>query len=957
MNDQIKILLVEDNPGDARLIQVALAESNGTAQFDLNWADRLSKAAEVLATGKVDVILVDLTLPDSQGLSTVTQIIAKAPEIPIIILTGLDDEALAVNALQEGAQDYLVKGQLDTHSLIRTIRYGIERKQAERALRLSEARKAAILEGALDCIITIDHFGRILEFNPAAQAVFGYTRAEVLGKEMANLIIPPSFREQHRRGLERYLATGEAHILGKRIELTAMRADGSEFPIELAITQIEGGEEPIFTGFLRDITDRKKTAEAEREQRTLAEALRDTAEALNSTLDLEELLGRILENVGRVVPHDAANIMLIESGAAHIVRSQGYTELGFSNPPARLPLGVSQGAIFSRMVETGQALVIPDTHMGETWIPIENMGWIRSFVGTPIRSRDQVIGFINLDSASPNFFTPVHAKNLQAFANQAGSAFENAHLLDEIRQRLKELEAVNRISTAMRVAQTLDEILPRFLEETLASLNSSAGSIWLYDPDSDEVHLVRQIGWDIEPEPVKSGETVVGYVVSSGRPYLSRDFKNDLMIPDSIRPDIPEGIGGACVPIRAANQIIGVVFVNVEQPREFSPEDLHLLATLVEIAGNAIHRTRLFEQTEQRLQRIASLHKIDTAITSSFDLQFILDILLTQVTTHLGVDAADILLLNPYMDDLEFAASRGFKSPLVKRPPIRIGDGLAGRAAYEKRMVTVANSSGSKELFLEPDLASKEGFTSYYGMPLISKGQVLGVLEVFNRKPLKPVPDWLDFLITLAGQAAIAIDSVTLFNDLQHSNIELTLAYDATIEGWSHALDLRDKETEGHTQRVTQLTLELARSIGLKEEELVHIRRGALLHDIGKMGIPDYILLKPDKLTDEEWRIMRQHPTFAYEMLAPIAFLRPALDIPYYHHEKWDGNGYPLGLKGEQIPLAARIFTVVDVWDALCSDRPYRSKWPKEKVVDYIREQSGTHFDPHIVEAFFKLMK
>ncbi len=775
---------------------------------------------------------------------------------------------------------------------------------------------------------------------------------------MPDLIIPPSLREQDRLGLERYLATGEIHVLGKRIETIGMRADGSEFPVEIAITQIEGGEAPLFTGFLRDITNRKKAEEAEREQRALAEALRDTAEALNNTLDLEELLGRILENVGRVVPHDAANIMLIESGAAHIVRSQGYTELGFSNPPARLPLDGRQGAIHSRMFETGQAIVIPDTQQVEDpQILLQGMDWVRSFVGTPIRSREQVIGFINLDSTSPNFFTPAHAQNLQTFASQAGSAFENAHLLDEIRQRLKELEAVNRISTAMRVAQTLDEILPRFLEETLASLNSNSGSIWLYDPDSDEVHIVHQIGWSIEPEPVKSGETAAGYVVSSGQPYLSRDFKNDPMIPDSIRQNIPEGIGGACVPIRAANQIIGAVFVNTEQPREFGPADLHLLTTLVEIAGNAIHRTRLFEQTEQRLQRIASLHTIDVAISSSFDLQFILDILLTQVTHHLGVDAADVLLLNPYTDSLEFTASRGFKSPPVKRPPIRLGNGPAGRAAYEKRMVKVIHSPGDEELFLEPMLASKEEFTSYYGMPLISKGQVLGVLEVFDRRLLKPVPDWLDFLITLAGQAAIAIDSVTLFNDLQRSNVELTLAYDATIEGWSHALDLRDKETEGHTQRVTQLTLELARSIGLREEELVHIRRGALLHDMGKLGIPDHILLKPDKLTDEEWQIMRQHPTFAYEMLSPITFLRPALDIPHYHHEKWDGTGYPQGLKGEQIPLAARIFAVADVWDALRSDRPYRSKWSKEKVLDYIREQSGTHFDPQIVEAFLKLMK
>jgi len=161
-----------------------------------------------------------------------------------------------------------------------------------------------------------------------------------------------------------------------------------------------------------------------------------------------------------------------------------------------------------------------------------------------------------------------------------------------------------------------------------------------------------------------------------------------------------------------------------------------------------------------------------------------------------------------------------------------------------------------------------------------------------------------------------------------------------------------DKETEGHTQRVEKITLRIAKSMGIKNEELVQIRRGALLHDIGKMGIPDHILLKPGPLSDEEWVIMRKHPVYAYELLSPIAFLKPALDIPYCHHEKWDGSGYPRGLKGEQIPLAARIFAIVDVWDALRSDRPYRAAWPEMKTMEYIREQAGTHFDPAIVELF-----
>jgi len=193
--------------------------------------------------------------------------------------------------------------------------------------------------------------------------------------------------------------------------------------------------------------------------------------------------------------------------------------------------------------------------------------------------------------------------------------------------------------------------------------------------------------------------------------------------------------------------------------------------------------------------------------------------------------------------------------------------------------------------------------------------------------------------------------------NIENAHEQLLSAYDATIEGWSRAMDLRDKETEGHTLRVTDLSVKLARNMGINEGELLFIRRGALLHDIGKLGVPDAILHKTSSLNDDEWKIMRQHPQFAYDMLYPIEYLRPALDIPFCHHEKFDGTGYPRQLKGEQIPLSARIFAIVDVWDALTSDRPYRPAWEKQKAMDFINEQSGKHFDPKVVEAFNKMMK
>jgi HD-GYP domain-containing protein (c-di-GMP phosphodiesterase class II) len=272
-------------------------------------------------------------------------------------------------------------------------------------------------------------------------------------------------------------------------------------------------------------------------------------------------------------------------------------------------------------------------------------------------------------------------------------------------------------------------------------------------------------------------------------------------------------------------------------------------------------------------------------------------------------------------------------------------------------MIFVQNLDDEAGGFARSPKLSAEGFKSYCATPLIVKGQVKGVLEVFYRTALTPDPDWFDFLQSLTVQAAIAIDNASLFDELQHSNAELNLAYDTTIEGWSRALDLRDEGTEGHTERVTEMTEKLAVALGVDESELVHIRRGALLHDMGKMGIPDSILLKQDALTGPEWEIMRRHPVYAYEMLSHIIYLKRSLDIPYCHHEKWDGTGYPRGLKGEEIPLAARIFAIVDVWDATTSDRPYRTAWPKEKARTHILEQSGKYFDPHIVSVFLSLIE
>jgi PAS domain S-box-containing protein len=367
-------------------------------------------------------------------------------------------------------------------------------------------------------------------------------------------------------------------------------------------------------------------------------------------------------------------------------------------------------------------------------------------------------------------------------------------------------------------------------------------------------------------------------------------------------------------------------------------------------------RKRAEQELAAQLKRVQALREIDLAILATTDLPFTLHTVLEKTTDLLAADAADILLVDPETEDLEFAAGLGFRSSGIEQSRLRIGQGHAGRAAAERAPVIIEDLRQSGNIFLRRNLIKDEGFVSAVFVPLVAKGQPVGVLEVFHRSRLSADRAWLEYLETLAGQAAIAIESGRMFHGLLRSNVDLGMAYDTTIEGWSRALDLRDKETEGHTLRVTQMTVALAQMAAIPASEIVHVRRGALLHDIGKMGVPDHILLKPDKLTDAEWEIMRKHPVFAYELLAPIEYLQPALDIPHYHHEKWDGTGYPEGLAGEDIPLPARLFAVADVWDAITNDRPYRSAWSREDAIEHIRQQDGSQFDPLAVDLFLQYL-
>jgi PAS domain S-box-containing protein/putative nucleotidyltransferase with HDIG domain len=451
-------------------------------------------------------------------------------------------------------------------------------------------------------------------------------------------------------------------------------------------------------------------------------------------------------------------------------------------------------------------------------------------------------------------------------------------------------------------------------------------------------------------------DSQAGFTLASNEPVVVADLAAETRFGG---PGLLRDLGvvsGMSVVIHGTGDPYGVLGVHGTTPLRFDAADAAFLQSVANVVAEAVKRRESAAALETRVRRLDALHTIDNAITDGREMHATLRVIVDQIRQQLEVDAVAAFVYKDDLQTLGFAAGSGFRTDFIREDAPGLGEGRLGVVALERRLDHVPDIRSSLDSFARAHLVEAEGFVTYFGVPLVVKGALEGVLEIFHREPMQPDVGWHEFLTTLGTQTAIAINSSRLFADLQVSNSKLRLAYDATIEGWARALELKDNQTEGHSRRVTDLSVRLARRLGVPDQDLVDIRRGALLHDIGKMAIPDRILLKEGRLDAAEWEVMRSHPTQAYELLLPVEFLRDALDIPYAHHERWDGSGYPRGLAGEEIPLAARIFAVADVYDALTSERPYWPAWSKERALEYVRDQSGRHFDPSVAAEFGAMM-
>ncbi|MCC6300859.1 MAG: GAF domain-containing protein [Anaerolineales bacterium] len=785
-----------------------------------------------------------------------------------------------------------------------------ERKMAEEALRETEAKYRMLVEhiSAITYMALLDDAKTRLYVSPQINSLLGYTQTEyVADPDLWKRILHPDDRERALSELKEFYETGEPFNSDYRV----IARDGRVFWFhdEAIVHEDASTHKKYIQGVQVDITQRMQAD-------GLQSAIYQIGDAAYSSASMDDFYRAIQRSLQSVMTADNFFIALYDKETDLL--SFPYYVDEYDPVPATAPLGRGPTAYVIRhgapLLGRSDAMRTLEEEGQLSPAGTKSIDWL----GVPLKINNETIGVMAVQTYTEGLrYSQRDLDILNFVSTQVALSIERKRSAESLRAAetryrtlIEQLPIVVYVSPAENVDATV------YISPQIEILLGYTQTEWLKDP----------VYWKktVHPEDRERLLAAVERMRNFGEP-LDEEYR--MIARDG-----------------------SVVWLRDQATLLHDSDGRPLLWQGIMV--NITDRKQAEGRIKNQIERLKALRTIDMFIASGADLRLTLQTILQQAVSQLAVDAADILLLNPSMHVLEFYEGVGLRTRAIEQTTLRVGEGFAGHAVVQREIVSVEDLRTYKRhpLFI------LEGIVEYRGVPLIAKGEVEGVLEIFNRSTLVTGTEWTDFLESLAGQAALAIDNASLFESLQRTNIELSMAYETTLEGWSAALDLRDKETEGHTQRVTDLTLQLASAMGVSEKERIHIRRGALLHDIGKMGIPDRILLKPDVLTGEEWEIMRQHPVYAYNLLSKIEHLRPALDIPYCHHERWDGSGYPRGLKGEAIPLSARIFAVADVWDALGSDRPYRPAWSQEQALGYIKSLSGVHFDPKAVEAFLKMI-
>jgi len=684
--------------------------------------------------------------------------------------------------------------------------------------------------------------------------------------------------------------------------------------------------------------------------------LYDAALALNRALEPRQAIEHLLRIANQSVEADRVDFFRYDSATRALTfdSGSGYAE---HLVPRLKELYFNEGeprGIVGWVAQERVPLYLPDVRKDSRWIPIDLQ--VRSGYWVPVEHESKLFGILVVTSTRVDAFPPAHQRLILLFANQVAATLERALLFQAEQNRRAELSALYDLARVLTDTDTLEAIGDLVVRHAFAALPISCAHLALLEGDALVVRAVA-------PSQVGDRELSVGAraplrdlprlqeVLQSNQPVVLRAedspsaSERALMFFDAL-PVV------CAVPLRAGKQSLGVLLLG----ELTDPDQLRRARHIGDQAASAIRRVKLREQTEQRLRQLQALHAIDLAIASSLDANVTMNVFLPQAIAQLGADAACVLRYHSTSQLLTYLAGQGFRTKAIQQTTLRIGGEIAGRAALERAVIHQVALIEQKASLQRDFLLTDERFVSCVCAPLVAKGELKGVLELYFRAPFTPTTEWLNLLQTLSTQAALALDNAELFNRLQQSHRELTLAYEATILGWARTIELHDAATRGHAERTAELTLALARAAGVPEAELRSMRYGALLHNIGKLSLPDELWRQRDVPNAKEQALIREHPQKAYEILSASAFLRPLLDIPYCFLENWDGSGYPRGLAGEQIPLAARIFAVADTWDSALLRSTAPPEIARAEARALLQAQSGKRLDPRLTQLFLRVV-
>jgi len=836
-----------------------------------------------------------------------------------------------------------------------------QEKQAAQVLFEREQRYRSIFEYAPVGIFQSTPQGKYVYVNPEMARLFGYESAQELMDSINQTDIAAALyinRNAHAAIVAETLLVER----WKQYEILYRRKDGSAMiatlTIRAALDTRDG--KTYLTGFIEDITERRRTEEALRMDEIRLQAMLHLNQMTEASL--EEITNFCLEQAVLLTSSKLGYLALLDSEEKQLNISywskEPLPEIGVLTPA--MVMDVALVNLLGKVVHLRKPIIhnadlAVEDAVNET--PPGHLPLARQ-MNVPIFDGNKIVAVAGVGNKAGDY-DQSDVNQLTLLVQGMWRMVMRKKAQEEIRLQAARAEALLRVAARLNAQLNLDNLLKTVCDEAAHALNTPVSSVILYD--SQQKTMVCSEAYGLPPDFVQNFRPIDRLVFDRmieqyGTLAVIRDLQEKLEFINLAQFQTYDLHTLAMAVMVREDKLVGAIAVASQHTlRQFSQDELTLLKGIGDQAAQAILNNRLFADVQRHLHYVRLLHEVGLVISASTtDLPFSLNVILSQVAAQLKVDAVDILLLNSDNGHLEYTAGCGFLTGDSQDTSITLEWSGYSQLNPGNRILQFPHLD---EAGFDPARARQvkaEGFASYFGSPLVIKNQTRGLLEVFHRSPLDPDQEWLDFLEALSIQVAVGIDNIVMFENLQNTNFELEQAYDTTLEGWSRALDLRDRETEGHSRRVTDMTVALGQALGLGPEELVHLRRGALLHDIGKMGVPDEILRKPDRLTEDEWLKMRMHPKFAYDLLKPVAFLRPALDIPYCHHEKWDGTGYPRGLKGEAIPRSARIFAILDVWDALNADRPYSAAWPEDQIITYIQSQKGLHFDPQIVDVFMK---